>query len=120
MFKEDIEAIVSHLENLVSTKTIIGEPIVSGNSTIIPVLTASVGFGVGSGEGNQPSQGTGKGSGGGAGLKLTPAAMIVIQGDEVKVYSLSQKGMIDKLGEMLPTVFSQIKKEHNGNGCCDC
>ena len=50
MIKENIDALVDHLERLISAKTIIGEPITAGNIQIIPVMSASFGFGTGVGE----------------------------------------------------------------------
>ncbi|OPY56536.1 MAG: Sporulation protein YtfJ (Spore_YtfJ) [Pelotomaculum sp. PtaU1.Bin035] len=110
MFKENVEAIFASLNNMVSTKTIIGDPIIHGNTTIIPILTASFGFGLGDGEGSEPSRGTGKGSGGGAGAKLAPNSLIIMQGDDVKVYSLSHKGTVEKLAELVPVILSKMKK----------
>ncbi|SFG16529.1 Uncharacterized spore protein YtfJ [Desulfotomaculum arcticum] len=109
MFKENIEALVSHLENIISTKTIVGEPIISGNTTIIPIVTAAVGFGTGSGEGQDDKHQGGKGAGGGAGMKLTPSALLIIQGDNVQVYSLAQKGSLAKLAEIIPEVIGKFK-----------
>lgn len=109
MFKENMEALVSRLENLISTKTIVGEPIINGNTTIIPMVTANVGFGLGSGEGQDEKCHGGKGSGGGAGMKITPTALIIMQGDNVQVYSLAQKGSLVKLAEMIPDVIERFK-----------
>jgi len=111
MFKEDIETLVSRLENLISTKTIVGEPIISGNTTIIPIVTASVGFGMGSGEGQDGANQGGKGTGGGAGMKLSPSALLIIQGDNVQVYSLAQKGSLTKLAELIPDVINKLKPQ---------
>jgi len=80
---------VSRLENLISNKTIVGEPIISGNTTIIPLVTATVGVGI----------------------KLTPSALLIMQGDDVQVYSLSQKGNLAKLVEMIPDVISKLKPQ---------
>ena len=113
MFKDDIETLVSRLENLISTKTIVGEPIVSGNTTIIPIVTASVGFGMGSGEGQEGANQGGKGTGAGAGMKLTPSALLVIQGDNVQVYSMNQKGNLAKLAEIIPDVINKFKSTEN-------
>ena len=110
MFKENIETITSQLENLMSTKTMVGSPIVSGNVTIIPILSACFGFGTGVGEGGEKSgPHHGKGSGGGGGAKVDPTAMVVIQDGEVKVYSLGKKGTLDKLAELIPTVLENVK-----------
>ncbi|HBV98824.1 MAG: sporulation protein [Peptococcaceae bacterium BICA1-7] len=111
MFKEDIDALVSRLENLVSTKTVVGEPIINGDTTIIPILTASLGFGMGSGEGQDEKSGGGKGSGGGAGMKLSPTALIIMQGGSVQVYSLSQKGSLAQLAEVIPDVINKLKPQ---------
>ncbi|MCL6635455.1 MAG: sporulation protein [Peptococcaceae bacterium] len=108
MFKEDIEALVSHLENLISSKTVVGDPIVSGNTTIIPIVTASAGFGMGSGEGGDEKNG-GKGTGAGARMRISPTALIVIQGDDVQVYSLGRKGSLTRLAEMIPEVVNRFK-----------
>ena len=45
MLKDNIDALVSKLEHLVSTKTVIGEPITVGNNTLVPVISASFGLG---------------------------------------------------------------------------
>lgn len=114
MFKENIEAIVSHLENLISSKTVMGNPIVSGNTTIIPVINASCGFGGGSCEEKSKCA---CGGGGGGGVKLNTSALVVIQGDDVKIYSLTQKGTLSSLAEMIPETLSKIccshKKQEN-------
>jgi uncharacterized spore protein YtfJ len=108
MFKENVDALAAHLENLVKTKTVIGEPIITGNITIIPIITASFGFATGVGEGTDPSKGGGKGNGGGAGGKLSPTALIVIKEDDVHVYSLDNKGSLEKLIELVPELMSKL------------
>ncbi|ADG06906.1 GerW family sporulation protein [Kyrpidia tusciae] len=110
MFKETVDAIVAHLENLVNTKTVIGEPITAGNTTLIPVVSASFGFGGGGGQGNEPEGSGGTGSGGGAGAKLTPTALVVIRDDDVKVFSLTQKGALERLAELVPELASKINQ----------
>lgn len=111
MFKESMEAIVSHLENMIKTKTIVGDPINVDNTTIIPVMTASFGFGTGVGEGTEPGKGGGKGGGGGAGAKVSPSALIVIRDGEVNVYNLGHKGTLEKLAGMIPEIVSKFSKE---------
>lgn len=112
MLKENVEAIVSKLENLINTKTIVGDPIVSGNITILPIMSASFGFGTGGGEGSEASKGTGKGEAGGAGVRIRPVALVVIQEREVKVYSLGQKGTLEKLAGLIPEIATRFVKDH--------
>ncbi|MDD2554635.1 MAG: spore germination protein GerW family protein [Desulfotomaculaceae bacterium] len=111
MFQESIDSIVSRLENLIKTKTIVGEPINAGNTTIIPVMSASFGFATGVGEGTEPGKGGGKGGGGGAGARVTPAALIIIRDGEVDVYNLGQKGSLEKLAKIIPDIVSKFSKE---------
>ncbi len=111
MFKENIDTIASQLEKLVSTKTVVGTPIVSGDVTIIPILSATFGFGTGVGEGTEKAGGPqGKGSGGGGGAKVDPVAMVVIQNGETKIYALGKKGCLDALAEIVPSVLEAVKE----------
>lgn len=116
MFKENIEAIVSHLEKMVQAKTVVGEPIVSNGHTIIPLISVRVGFGSGSGEGDAPQQGTGKGEGGGAGLSVSPTALLIINESGAQVYSLDKKGSLSKLAELIPDIMEKVHKGHGD--CC--
>lgn len=114
MFKENIEALVAKLEDLITTKTIVGDPIVSGNVTIIPIMAASFGFGLGNGEGPDAVKGGGKGSGGGGGGGIKPVALIILQEGDVKVYSLAQKGTLEKLAEIVPEILTKVVDQgHN-------
>jgi len=110
MFKESMDSIVSHLESLISTKTIFGEPVVAGNITMIPIMSASFGFGAGAGEGEDKKNG-GKGTGGGGGASVTPKALVIIQDGVPSVYSLGKKGTIEKLAEVIPEAIAKFCPE---------
>ena len=110
MLKESIETMVSHLENMVQAKTVVGDPIESNGKTIIPLISVRLGFGAGGGEGNEPQHGTGKGEGGGAGLSVSPIALLIIDQDDTQVYSLGQKGGISKQDELIREIMGKIGK----------
>lgn len=99
---------VSGLEKFISTKTCVGEPIVVGDVTLIPVQTVSFGYGSGGGEGKQTEQ-SGTGGGSGAGASLRPIAVIAVKGTEVQVFPFGGKGVIEKIASMLPEALSKIK-----------
>src|SRR3954454_10151434 len=61
----------------VGAKTVYGEPVVSGETTVVPVASIAFGFGGGFGEGTRVEQG-GKGGGGGMGFRGMPAGYIEI------------------------------------------
>jgi uncharacterized spore protein YtfJ len=120
MLKENVEAIVSQLGDVMNSKTIVGEPIISGNTKVIPLLTVRFGFGTGVGEGNEGgSNSGGKGGAAGAGVQMAPTALIVMQDNDVTVYSLTQKGSMEKLTAMIPEIMAKLgKKKEQGEACC--
>ncbi|MDD4776582.1 MAG: spore germination protein GerW family protein [Syntrophomonas sp.] len=110
MFKEDMDALAQHLENMVKSKTIVGEPIIAGSATVIPIITASFGFALGDGEGTDSAKGGGKGSGGGGGAKISPTALLVVKGEDVQVFNLGEKGSLDKLVSLVPEIITKISE----------
>ena len=99
---------VSTLEKFVTTKTVVGDPIVIGEVTLVPIQVASFGYGSGGGEGKQ-TESSGTGGGAGAGVSLRPIAMIAVKGSDVQVFPLGGKGVLDKIASMLPEALSKIK-----------
>lgn len=103
MIKTTIEEIL----RVLSTKNVIGEPIVMEDKVLIPVTKIGMGFGAG-GEG---SRGTGAGGGAGVG----PVAMVVIfkgvPGPEgVKVLPLETPSPIGKaIGEAASTMAEMMR-----------
>ena len=71
---------LQHLRSMaqqIGAKTVYGEPVVSGDTTVVPVASVAFGFGGGFGEGTEsPKQG--KGGGGGMGFRGLPAGYIEI------------------------------------------
>jgi uncharacterized spore protein YtfJ len=111
-----MEAIVEHVENLLkttlgeierllTTKTVVGEPVTVDGSTIIPMVSIGFGFGAGGGSGKEAKtvagEAVGGGSGGGGGIK--PVAIIVVNKDGVRVEPVRRAAatMVEKMGEAL-------------------
>jgi len=61
----------------IGAKSVYGEPVVSGDKTIVPVASVAFGGGGGFGEGTK-SEKPGKGGGGGGGFRGVPAGFIEI------------------------------------------
>ncbi|MGE5372166.1 MAG: GerW family sporulation protein [Solirubrobacterales bacterium] len=109
MLKDNLESLFSHLGDILSSKTVVGEPIQSGGITVIPLISSKFGFGTGGGEGSDEKHGKGVGAGAGAGASIKPVGMIVIQGEEVRLYTMGEKGALEKLTEMIPGLVSKFK-----------
>jgi len=106
---EDVEKLVKtslgEIEKLLSTKSVVGDPITIEGSTIIPLISIGFGFGAGGGSGRgekaAKGEGTGGGTGGGGGIK--PIAIIVISKDGVKVESIKggTASALEKVGDVI-------------------
>lgn len=91
---EDVQRLIKtameEIEHLLSSKTVVGEPISVEGNTIIPLVSVGFGFGAGGGTGRMKSgeagEGAGGGSGGGGGIK--PIAVIIVNKDGVRVESI--------------------------------
>ncbi len=119
---EDIEKLVktslAEIERILSTKTIIGDPITIGETTIIPVSSIGFGFGAGGGTGKGEKSGWGEGTGGGTGGGggIRPVSIIIINEDGVKVEPIrgTTISILEKLGEVVGEAVTkrfQRKKE---------
>ena len=81
------EQALSKLVITASADAVFGEPVVNGNTTVIPCSEVVIGMGLGSGGGPKDENGnpTGSGSGGGGGARSRPVAAIVITQEGVRV-----------------------------------
>jgi len=114
--KQVIDATLENLKKVMSTDTVIGEPVhVMENVTIIPVSKVSVGFTSGGVDFDSKKSSDKKhfGGGNGAGMSVTPVAFLVIRDTGVEILNInkeSSKG--DTLSELItkaPELFNKVK-----------
>jgi uncharacterized spore protein YtfJ len=78
-----LKTALSELEHLLSTKTVVGEPIQVNGNTIVPLVSVGFGFGGGGGGGESKKEtmpnGSGSGAAGGGGIK--PIAVVIVDKD---------------------------------------
>ena len=79
--EELVKTTLGEIERILSTKTVVGEPMTVGGNTIIPLVSIGFAFGGGGGSGGQKDSGSGAGGGGG----VRPVGVIVVSDDGVKV-----------------------------------
>ena len=95
---------LEEIERLLSTKTVVGEPIKIEGVTLIPLISIGFGFGAGGGSGQtKPGAGEGQGAGTGGGGGIKPVAVVVISDDGVRVESVkgATANVIEKIGSAL-------------------
>ena len=100
-----IERVLGELHKIVQTRTVIGEPVVAGEVTLIPVSKISLGFGAGGGQ-----EGAGR-SGTGGGASVEPIGFVVIDAKgKVQVLTLKEKEISwGQLVELVPDAVSKVK-----------
>lgn len=118
-----MENTLEKMRQMVDVSTIIGEPMTTGDTTLIPVSKVSYGFT--SGGTDLPSKQNAElfGGGGGGGITITPVAFIVIQGGKVRMMQINNytssadraiamiPELVDKLTELISSKDSVEKEE---------
>ena len=119
---EDIEKLVAtsmgEIEKLLSTKSVIGDPITIEGNTVIPMMSIGFAFGAGGGSGKGTGggkgdkgrggegtgEGIGEGTGGVGGIK--PVAVVIINQEGVKVESIKGRAatIVDKVSDAVGRV----------------
>jgi uncharacterized spore protein YtfJ len=115
-----LKTALGEIERLLTTKTVVGEPIVVAGNTIIPLVSVGFGFGGGGGSGEEQktaaAKGTGAGTGGGGGIK--PVAVVVVDKDGgVRIEPVrASASVVEKLGEAVARVVQTGKGEKAPGG----
>jgi len=118
-----LDTTVEELEKILSTRTVVGDPIEVDGHTLIPLISVGFGFGGGGGSGTgggSEGEGTGGGTGGGGGVK--PVGVIVIDDDGVRVEPIrgSAAAVVEKLGSSVTDLVEKARKrrdtEEGGEG----
>lgn len=107
-FSQNIESIFSSLEKFIQTKTVVGEPIVVGDVTLIPIISVMFGCGAGGGNGTDNKGMNGTGNGGGGGAKISPNGIVVIKNGEVSMLPVKSKNNLESLVAMVPEIVTKL------------
>ena len=111
-----LEKVFESFKTLTSTKTVVGEPIKVENKTIVPLIQAYIGFGGGGGEGElkdlvkkTKSGSEGNFSGFGGGIKVSPVALLIIDGENVSFIKVDKSGgVLEKVVDKIPDVLDRF------------
>ncbi len=105
-----IKNTLEEIQNLMLTRTVVGDPITAGEHTVIPVSKITFGFGAGGGEGTESKQ-TGSGQGIGGGWSIEPVAFVIIGKESTKLLTVGVKeGVVGKLFDLAPKVMDTVKE----------
>ena len=99
-FNASVEVLFNKVDDLVSTKTVVGEAIVIGDLTLLPLIEVAVGVGAGAKEDSNAA--------GGMGAKITPSAVLVIHAGGVQLINVKNQDAVSKLIDMAPGVVNKL------------
>ena len=109
---ENLKMLFSKMEDFVSTKTVIGEPVVMGDITLIPLVDVSFGMATGvsaTKEKEEEPKGKAKdGGAGGMGAKMTPSAVIIINNGSVQLVNVKNQESVNKIIDMIPGILEKF------------
>ncbi|MBQ8665823.1 MAG: GerW family sporulation protein [Lachnospiraceae bacterium] len=107
-FNSVVNSLLSGMEGFLSSKTVVGEPVVVKDTIIIPFVDVSFGVGAGTFRGDKKDNGAGGLTG-----KMTPTAVLVVQNNSTRVVSINNQDSITKIIDMVPEIMNKItsKKE---------
>ena len=102
-FKSKVEALFKGMDAVVSSKTVVGDAIHINDTIILPLVDVSFGIGAGSSSADKKEKGMG-----GIGGKMSPSAVIVIQGGKTKLVNVKNQDTITKILDMVPDVVDRF------------
>ncbi len=99
------------LQELMATKTVVGDPVSANDYTVLPVSRVSFGFasGGGSGQADSKDKGSGSGEGIGGGWSIEPVAFVIVGKDGAKLMTIGEnEGVGSKILDLAPRVVDAV------------
>ncbi|MBQ1395257.1 MAG: GerW family sporulation protein [Lachnospiraceae bacterium] len=102
-FTGAVRSMFDGIDHVVSSKTVVGDPIYVDGMTLIPLMEVS--FAMGTGVLAQDSRGK---KSGGVGAKMIPSSILVIQNGKTRLVNIKKQDTITKIMDLVPDIFDRI------------
>jgi len=111
-FNDTLATLLDKVKALAKTETVVGDPIVVKDTTLIPISKISIGFATGGGEHGAENKKSG-GDGAGGGISVIPIAVVIVkEGKESKLLWLEKENSsVNKLLDLVPGILDRIAPE---------
>lgn len=113
-FSSTVESLFKGMENFVTTKTVVGDPIQLKGAVILPLVDVSFGCAAGAN-----ANGSKNGAGGGLGGKITPSAVLVLQNGTARLVNIKNQDTVTKLLDMVPDLVNKFTKSSDPEDVTD-
>lgn len=117
--KDLLKSNLEEIEKVLNTKTVVGEPTVIGDTTLIPLISVGFTIGAGGGSGTDSKGGAGGGgigTGGHAGIK--PVGMVIIDKSGIRVEGIKggMASAMEKFAETIPQTVERWRGQEKEKG----
>ena len=101
---------ISKIREMMSVNDVVGEPIVVGDVTIVPISKVSVGFGGGGADNAKAANKDAFGGGMGGGVKVQPICFLIVKDGNVRMMPVPVPAntTADRILEMVPDTLDKI------------
>ena len=101
-----VESLLKGMDTVLSTKTVVGEPMQVGDSVILPLVDVTFGMGAGAGSNAEKKSRNGAG---GIGGKMTPSAVLIIgKNGTTRLVNIKNQDTITKVLDMAPDLLERF------------
>ena len=107
-FNSVMTSLLKGVDGVLSTKTVVGEPINVGDTILVPLVDVSFGLGAGAGVQEKKDKGVG-----GVGGKMSPSAILVIQNGKTKLVNIKQQDGLTKVLDMVPDLVDKFTHKND-------
>ena len=113
-FKEVVDSMLNGMDGFLSSKTVVGEPTVIGDTIIVPFVDVSFGVGAGDFRGEKKANGAGGLTG-----KMSPSAVLVIQNGTTRLVNIKNQDSMTKILDMVPDLVNKFTSKGNNSELSD-
>ena len=107
-FQQTADALFRGMEDFITSKTVVGEPIHVHGTTIVPLVDVTFGVAASTKAESQRHNG-----GGGMGGKMTPTALLVIKDGNVRLMSIKNQDAVTRLIDVVPDLVNRFTGGNN-------
>lgn len=102
-FNATMESLFKGMDSFISAKTVVGDAVHINDTIILPLVDVSFGVGAGASNGDKKSAATG-----GMGGKISPSAVLVIKGDQIRLVNVKNQDAMTKIIDMVPDLINKF------------
>lgn len=113
-FNEVVDSMLKGMDGFLSSKTVVGEPKVIGDTILVPFVDVSFGVGAGDFRGEKKANGAGGLTG-----KMTPSAVLVIQNGTTRLVNIRNQDSMTKILDMVPDLVNKFASMGNDKSPSD-